>query len=235
MQLPVTVLPFKVDTAADNMADDLLLLESTAYQPALYLRHYGWTEPCYTFGYSQRLDFINTHAPSEVSGVRRATGGGIVDHCNDYTYTVVAVRGHPLCDARATDSYCIVHKALHVALAQVGASSQLKMPCETDTPHAPTVCFQSPEVFDLVTPQSSEKIAGAAQKRTRDGLLIQGSVEKSLAAEAAHEDFTQRFAESLAQAFETTVEYAEAFPLFPQERDRYWRETFRSAKWNERR
>ena len=38
------------------------------------------------------------------------------------------------------------------------------------------VCFQRAEIFDVLNEKTGEKIAGAAQKRNKHGLLFQGSI-----------------------------------------------------------
>jgi len=42
----------------------------------------------------------------------------------------------------------------------------------------PGVCFQRAELYDVVHEYTGEKIAGAAQKRNKQGLLFQGSIWK---------------------------------------------------------
>ena len=46
-------LPNALGDAATNMAIDSSLLESIPSGTAVF-RHYGWTEPSFTFGYTQR-------------------------------------------------------------------------------------------------------------------------------------------------------------------------------------
>ena len=43
-------------------------------------------------------------------------------------------------------------------------------------PAAPGVCFQKAELYDVIDPTTGAKIAGAAQKRNKHGLLFQGSI-----------------------------------------------------------
>jgi hypothetical protein len=56
------------------------------------------------------------------------------------------------------------------------------------------VCFTRPELYDVLNPETGKKIAGAAQKRTKNGLLFQGSVLRAAAP-------TVRDWEVLAEAF----------------------------------
>jgi lipoate-protein ligase A len=177
------VLPTRISGAAENMATDFLLLQR--YPRAVpRFRHYGWRGPAFTFGYSQKIAFVRealakVEPPFELC--RRATGGGIVDHRDDWTFALVIPRGHPLEELRATQSYREVHEALAAALRAQGVAAVTK-PC-VDEPASEGagagpagVCFQRAEIYDVVHERTGEKIAGAAQKRNKHGLLFQGSL-----------------------------------------------------------
>src|SRR6267154_2201779 len=104
------------------MAVDFLLLQRYPRTVPRF-RHYGWRGPAFTFGYSQKIAFVreslaSAEAPFELC--RRATGGGIVDHRDDWTYALVIPRGHPLEELRASQSYRAVHEALAEALRALG-------------------------------------------------------------------------------------------------------------------
>ena len=98
------LLPFRLGGAAENMAVDFLLLQRYPAADAARFRSYGWHRPAFTFGYSQALDFVRTQLPAGETPdlCRRPTGGGVVDHREDWTYALVIPRGHPLEDMRAT-------------------------------------------------------------------------------------------------------------------------------------
>ena len=180
--------------AAENMAVDFLLLQRYPGAANARFRHYGWREPSFTFGYSQKWDFVRTQLPEGHFDVcRRVTGGGIVDHRDDWTFTLVIPRGHALEEMRAVDSYREVHLALASALTSLGAKAEVKMACEPD-PDAGCkpagVCFTRAELYDVVDGLGA-KIAGAAQKRSKTGLLFQGSIWRPAVREAIDWDLLE--------------------------------------------
>jgi lipoate-protein ligase A len=181
VSIGLEVLPTRTSGAAENMAVDFLLLQRYPRPAAPRFRHYGWRAPAFTFGYSQKIAFVRSQLPVDETFdlCRRPTGGGIVDHRDDWTFSLVIPRGHPLEDARATQSYQAVHECLAAALQRQGVPATTKKPsaaAEPDAPAGPGVCFQRAEVFDVIDERTGDKIAGAAQKRNKHGLLFQGSL-----------------------------------------------------------
>lgn len=156
---------------ADNMAWDEALLESAAQSGAPVLRLYGWLEPAATFGYFQKhsdIERLTTLRPL----IRRPTGGGLVPHDADWTYSLVFPPGDSWFELKAVESYRRVHEWIQRAFARAGVASELSPCCRKE---APGQCFIGAEQFDLLW--HGRKIAGAAQRRTRHGLLIQGSIQ----------------------------------------------------------
>ena len=100
------------------MANDFLLLQRYPEPTVPRFRHYGWRAPAFTFGYGQKIAFVRDQLPPDETFdlCRRPTGGGIVDHRDDWTYALVIPRGHALEELRATFSYRAVHEALAAAL-----------------------------------------------------------------------------------------------------------------------
>ena len=182
MTTTLEILPTRTGGAAENMAIDFLLLQRYPRPTAPRFRHYEWRGPAFTFGYSQKIEFVRGALPpgGTFDLCRRPTGGGVVDHRDDWTYALVIPRGHPLEELRASQSYRAVHEALAATLRDAGVpavtQSVRELPAE-DMGGAPAgVCFQRAEIFDVVHGNSGEKIAGAAQKRNKHGLLFQGSI-----------------------------------------------------------
>ncbi len=215
--LPLHLLPVRTAGAAENMALDFLLLKRYPEAVAPRFRHYAWRTSAFTFGFSQKIGFVRASLPAGETFdlCRRPTGGGIVDHRNDWTYSLVLPRGHALYDERAAQSYRAVHECLAAALQALGQPAAVKMACaegERADPSALSaeascgqtappsgVCFQRAELYDVVNSTTGAKIAGAAQKRNKHGLLFQGSIEKAAVGAVDWVDFEARFAGGLAR------------------------------------
>jgi lipoate-protein ligase A len=153
------------------MALDEALLHAVPRLGVPVLRFYSWTEPAASFGYFQKYAAIERMTPLRPL-VRRPTGGGLVPHDADWTYSLVFPPTHEWYQLSATDSYRRVHEWIRSALARLGVAAELAPACSKTLPGQ---CFQGHEMFDLL--YGGRKLAGAAQRRTRDGLLIQGSLQ----------------------------------------------------------
>jgi lipoate-protein ligase A len=164
---------------AFNMALDEALLEQAPELGRPALRLYSWAQPAATFGYSQRITDAERLTPLRPL-IRRPTGGGVVPHDGDWTYTLVFPPGHAWYALRARDSYERLHAWVQQALDRAGWVTEL---APTPATGAPTHCFLRAEQFDVL--HHGAKIAGAAQRRTRSGLLIQGSVQPPVGADRA--------------------------------------------------
>jgi lipoate-protein ligase A len=104
--------------------------------------------------------------------VRRPTGGGLVPHDADWTYSLAFPVGHFWYQLKATESYERVHQWISDAFAKMGVAATLAPCAKKDVPGQ---CFIGAEKSDVLW--HGRKIAGAAQRRTHQGLLIQGSVQ----------------------------------------------------------
>ncbi len=167
-----------------NMAWDEVRLQSAARLGAPLLRFYAWSEPAATFGRSQKfLDVSRLTAIRPL--IRRPTGGGLVPHLNDWTYSLAIPPDAPWRQIRAQASYFRLHQWLQAAFQKIGLDTELASqpkrigdslrPARSPNPAVPGRCFAGAEANDLVF--AGKKLAGAAQRRARSGLLIQGSIQ----------------------------------------------------------
>jgi lipoate-protein ligase A len=164
---------------AFNMALDEALLESMSRLGRPVLRFYGWTEPAATFGYFQKYADVE-HATLLRPLIRRPTGGGIVPHDADWTYSLVFPPGHEWHLFKAEESYHRVHEWIQKAFAKLGVTTELASAASPNSKlQTPSFeisrCFAGHEKSDVLWQEL--KIAGAAQRRNKLGLLIQGSVQ----------------------------------------------------------
>ncbi|MFK7851041.1 MAG: lipoate--protein ligase family protein [Akkermansiaceae bacterium] len=151
----------------EAMAVDQWLLET---RETPMMRVYQWSGKWGSLGYFGSIEEANTSLPSR-EWVRRWTGGGIVDHCNDWTYSLVVPKKDSVAQMKGGESYGAIHRVLVDVLREEIETVAL----------APShgegggLCFQNAVEYDVVG-ESDEKIAGAAQRRSKSGLLHQGSV-----------------------------------------------------------
>ena len=151
----------------DNMAVDEWLLQ-TIVNPVL--RIYRWEGAWGSLGCFS--DFKQAQQDIEnVCWVRRLTGGGVVDHQDDWTYSLVIPHNEDLARTKGAESYRIIHQALILALNE----SLNPVLSDGSTSGGDPLCFRNPVCHDVVNAVGN-KLAGAGQRRSKEGLLHQGSV-----------------------------------------------------------
>jgi lipoyl(octanoyl) transferase len=152
-----------------NMAIDEALLSSGR---SAILRFYRWSKPAISFGY-----FVTFAEACAAAGdramVRRWTGGGIVPHGEDLTYSIMIGSNDGAFSLPSKIVYQRVHAALSSALREIGIATVLT---EANGPKLSEACFANPVVSDVI--ENGRKVAGAAQRKTRSGLLHQGSIQR---------------------------------------------------------
>jgi lipoyl(octanoyl) transferase len=190
-------------SAAMNMAIDEALLERSI-QPSI--RFYRWDHPALSFGYFGKYVDVELFADRR-DIVRRWTGGGIVFHGDDLTYSIVIPARHPAFAQSSMSIYEASHRAIQSALAITGHPAELVHVAAVHDRRNQTViqgrcsgkaCFANPVRADVLI--RGRKVAGAAQRRTRAGLLQQGSIQQVDLAK----HFEMRF------AYELSLECGEA-------------------------
>jgi lipoate-protein ligase A len=95
-----------------------------------------------------------------------------VPHDADWTYSFVVPPDHEWHSLAAVESYRRVHEWIQGAFAKLNVVTDLASYCKKS---APGECFVGHEKSDVLW--NGKKIAGAAQRRNKLGLLIQGSVQ----------------------------------------------------------
>jgi len=163
-----------------NMALDEALLEH-ATVPSI--RFYQWHCPGLSFGYFGKFADVASYA-GERDLVRRWTGGGIVFHGDDLTYSIVIPVGDTAFTELSMSIYEKIHRALSHALNGSGERAFVARgvdPGRDGFANRAAVtasgynCFANPVRADVMI--DGRKVAGAAQRRTRSGLLQQGSIQ----------------------------------------------------------
>jgi lipoate-protein ligase A len=141
-------------------------------------------------GYFGKLSEAKEGLP-DVEFVRRWTGGGIVDHRGDWTYSLIVPRDREIARMKGGESYRAIHRILLEVLRSEGGAPDLS----TGKRKSGDMCFENPVEHDLMD-AGGAKLAGAAQRRGKLGLLHQGSVATAGDSRLRGELFAESLTES---------------------------------------
>lgn len=152
------------------------------------IRFYTWKEPSCSIGYFQKIETVfATLKENGIPIVRRPTGGGIVFHGNDITFSIVRKRVR---DKRLEDIssfYKLIGESILVGLKKLGFTCSFYIPekavhlSESGKKYLKsystrqTICSATPAKYDILI--NGSKVAGYAARRSRDAILCQGYLD----------------------------------------------------------
>jgi len=190
-----------------NMAiDEAMFLEYALGNIPPTLRIYGWNPPALSLGHVQdpkkELNLLKCQQEG-VSFVRRITGGGVIFHHNELTYSIACslddvrdlatnMTGTPSIskfDISVRGVYKIICSFLINAYAKLGLDAQFAIEyAKTHKIHIPSsdamvrrrdhFCFASNELYDIVV--NGKKLGGNAQRRRKNLIFQHGSIPLKL-------------------------------------------------------
>ncbi len=204
-----------LDAAAHMALDEAVLLESPP--GALVLRVYEWREEACTFGFSQKYAEVKALCKSGIAPVRRATGGGVVFHDGDTTFSLVFPWDRT-CAPEAI--YKNIHRGIHQALKVAGTANGMWSRRREGIARD---CFARAECADLVDAMDKKILGGALRKKGVKG-LYQGSLRLQASAELLTDGITREFGRPSTEILPSWLEAGRALEA-----------RYRSAEWNERR
>lgn len=179
------LLDTKVNTAEENMRIDGELLDRLDPDGSPILHLYEWAGPCLTYGFfirpekHIRLEKAKCH---RIELARRPTGGGIVFHIWDLAFSFLMPANHPAYSAKTLANYEFVNSAVmeavssFLSLEKRPSLTQESFPSKTKG--CQNFCMAKPTEYDVVL--DKKKVAGASQRRRRQGYLHQGTISLAM-------------------------------------------------------
>jgi len=161
---------------AFNMAVDEYLFRRLDKIPRTTVRFYRWERQTVSLGYSQRVeevldyDYCRSHG---IDVVRRITGGKLVLHWREITYSIVS-SDTKVFSATLAESYKRISAALILGLKKIGLKARLAGPPPSSYSRGNMPCFAYPARDEIEI--DGRKIVGSAQKRVGEWFLQHGSI-----------------------------------------------------------
>lgn len=157
-----------------QMQRDSEIIENLAKLEKPLLRLYEWQSPSITYGYF--IDpatslWLDQHA---FELARRPTGGGILFHVHDFAFSVAIPKSHPKFSQNVLENYRFINEAVLKAVLALQSEHQFSLEQQKAEGLFPQFCMATPTRYDLLL--NGLKIGGAAQRKTREGFLHQGSI-----------------------------------------------------------
>ncbi len=111
---------------------------------------------------------------------RRPTGGGIIFHFTDFAFSLLIPGKHPVLSTQTLNNYAWINRWVAHVLTLFKNDLAYPICYAQDLQNHSDVgfCMAQPTVYDLLI--AGKKVAGAAQRRTHNGLLHQGSISLTL-------------------------------------------------------
>jgi len=164
-----------------NMAIDRALIDIYKVSGIPVFRIYGWRPYGFSTGYGQKIEDV-LDIPSCIRDgipfVKRPTGGGIIFHGDEVTYSLVCSEKDIGAPATVKDGYKIICSFILAAYRYYGATPVFAIESGQLKKERSTLCFASFEDYDILI--KGKKIGGNAQKRIRDIIMQHGSLPLSL-------------------------------------------------------
>ncbi len=155
-------------SASWNMEADSKRLED----PTPCLRFYEWNAPSATYGYFLNpSDYFKSDCDMDLA--RRPTGGGVILHVDDLAFSVIVPASHSFYALNSLHSYQMINTLVLQAIQSV-IPGQIYL--QENLPEAPRggFCMAKATKYDLLI--DGKKVGGAAQRKTKKGLLHQCSL-----------------------------------------------------------
>ena len=165
----------------ENMALDEALLQSfDSHSTQPVLRLYGWSPPALSLGRFQKADDIldlEKCRAAGVSVVRRITGGGVIFHADELTYSIVCAPHHIPASDSIKDSFRVLTAFLLQFYRDLGLDAGYAVDRKSSAEkigERSEFCFAGKETFDILI--NGRKIGGNAQRRKREVIFQHGSI-----------------------------------------------------------
>ncbi|MBN1522748.1 MAG: hypothetical protein JW928_09485 [Candidatus Aureabacteria bacterium] len=220
---PLIILPYSTHEGPVNMALDEIFFSLANERKTIFFRFYGWQTPCVSFGYFQKPEKIFS---CRIPSVRRLTGGGVVYHERDITFSLCGPMAPPF--SNASGIYQFFSQVLKKAFSEFIPMGDIELTRNQAFRKKLYDCFESPVSGDILLKQ--KKIYGGALRKKGGAFLFQGTIQEP-SLEKASRELMAHITEKLMSLFKNCTEAG--FPHgIMQEAEQLARKRYLLDEWN---
>ena len=159
--------------------DEALLLSFDPAASLPILRLYSWSPPALSLGRFQDAALVLNIDKCRTAGiptVRRITGGGVIYHADELTYSIVCAPRHIPSTPSIKDSFRVLTSFLLTFYKNLGLDACYAADtCNGQRLGGRTAfCFAGKETYDILV--KGKKIGGNAQRRLKEVIFQHGSI-----------------------------------------------------------
>jgi len=172
-------------SARANMDLDRQLLQALDADGPSILRLYDWAEDSATYGYFMTpYKYLNEEsvARNRLQLARRPTGGGILFHLCDLTFSLFIPASHPQYSTNTLENYIYINQLVSHAVHQFMGEQSIFELLNVDEKNCHAACnhfcMAQPSQYDVML--KGKKVGGGAQRRTKAGYLHQGTISLAM-------------------------------------------------------
>lgn len=163
-----------------DIDDNLLQAMGAGDSPILHL--YRWKKESITYGHFIKMGHffdMEKVIKNFFELARRPTGGGIIFHSWDYTFSFIVPSSHKQFSTNTLENYQWINQVvLHAIQDLYPETLSIHKKSVAYKGNTKYFCMAKPTIYDILL--GEKKVVGAAQRRRRNGLLHQGSISISM-------------------------------------------------------
>jgi lipoate-protein ligase A len=168
-----------LDGPANMAVDEALLLSFAPEASCPLLRLYSWQPPALSLGRFQdaaRVLNLDRCRTAGVPIVRRITGGGVIYHADELTYSIVCAPHHLPAATSIKESFRLLTSFLLIFYTNLGLAPRYAADVCPDQQlgERTPFCFAGKESYDILV--KGKKIGGNAQRRLKEVIFQHGSI-----------------------------------------------------------
>ncbi len=174
------ILDTGVAGAASIMQKDKEILDSLHLEKDPILHLYAFEGKAATYGHFLKTSEFFDLDKVEKAGLslaKRPTGGGVIFHLWDLAFSAFVPSSHKAFSENTLENYATINLPILSAIEEFMQISGLELTPQDGEilgPGCAHFCMAKPTKYDVVF--QGKKVAGAAQRKTRNGFLHQGSI-----------------------------------------------------------